>query len=320
MRAAQVAGLSVAKIDADSSASSAARLRAGRRRSKWRRSTGRPTPTWRPATATPESSSPSSPGSNPLAVIPVAILLGGIDASGGLLQRRLNLPDATVLVLQGILFVVILASKRFTAGSRCSTPSQGPAGRQRRRTGPGAGRAVDRPKGARRAGAMPVTHHSIRGGPCLNPCDRMGLWGVPLAMFAGAIRVSTPFLFVSLGETPDREERADQPRAGGDAGDGGDERLRRLCLAPGSPWLGVLAAGAAGVVLGHAARLALQPPARERRRGRHRADALRHRAGVLPGQAATSSRSRRKLPAIPLGFWSHVAAGAAGAADQRRCS
>jgi general nucleoside transport system permease protein len=48
---------------------------------------------------------------NPLAVIPVAILLGGIGASGGLLQRRLDLPDATVLVLQGILFVALLASE-----------------------------------------------------------------------------------------------------------------------------------------------------------------------------------------------------------------
>lgn len=48
---------------------------------------------------------------NPLVIIPVAILLGGIDASGGLLQRRLDLPDATVPVLQGIIFVVILASE-----------------------------------------------------------------------------------------------------------------------------------------------------------------------------------------------------------------
>src|SRR5215468_9676755 len=48
---------------------------------------------------------------HPLAIIPVAVLLGGIGASGGLLQRRLGLPDATVLVLQGILFVVILASE-----------------------------------------------------------------------------------------------------------------------------------------------------------------------------------------------------------------
>ena len=47
---------------------------------------------------------------NPLAVIPVAVLLGGISASGGLLQRRLGLPDASVLVLQGIIFVFVLAS------------------------------------------------------------------------------------------------------------------------------------------------------------------------------------------------------------------
>jgi general nucleoside transport system permease protein len=48
---------------------------------------------------------------NPLAIIPVAILLGGIDASGGLLQQRLNLPDATILVLRGLLFIVLLASE-----------------------------------------------------------------------------------------------------------------------------------------------------------------------------------------------------------------
>lgn len=48
---------------------------------------------------------------HPLAIIPVAILLGGIAASGGLLQRRLDLPDAAVVVLQGIIFVAILASE-----------------------------------------------------------------------------------------------------------------------------------------------------------------------------------------------------------------
>jgi simple sugar transport system permease protein len=48
---------------------------------------------------------------NPLGVIPVALLLGGIGASGGLLQRNFNLPDASVNVLQGILFMVILASE-----------------------------------------------------------------------------------------------------------------------------------------------------------------------------------------------------------------
>ena len=41
--------------------------------------------------------------------VPIAVL-GGISASGGLLQRRLGLPDASVLVLQGIIFVFVLAS------------------------------------------------------------------------------------------------------------------------------------------------------------------------------------------------------------------
>ena len=33
----------------------------------------------------------------------------------------------------------------------------------------------------------------------MNETD-IGYWGVPLAILGGAIRVSTPFLFVSLGE------------------------------------------------------------------------------------------------------------------------
>ncbi|HVZ53866.1 MAG TPA: ABC transporter permease [Pseudolabrys sp.] len=48
---------------------------------------------------------------NPLAIIPVAILMGGINASGGLLQRRLGLPDASVLVLQGMIFISVLMSE-----------------------------------------------------------------------------------------------------------------------------------------------------------------------------------------------------------------
>lgn len=60
---------------------------------------------------------------NPLAIIPVAILIGGIAASGGLLQRRLDLPDAAVLVLQGILFVTILASETMYGRIRWRLPS-----------------------------------------------------------------------------------------------------------------------------------------------------------------------------------------------------
>lgn len=48
---------------------------------------------------------------NPLAIVPVAILFGGFGAAGSLLQRRLELPDASVLVLQGLAFVLILASE-----------------------------------------------------------------------------------------------------------------------------------------------------------------------------------------------------------------
>jgi general nucleoside transport system permease protein len=48
---------------------------------------------------------------NPMVIPPVAILFGGIVASGGLIQRRMGLPDATVLVLQGLIFVVLLTSE-----------------------------------------------------------------------------------------------------------------------------------------------------------------------------------------------------------------
>ena len=48
---------------------------------------------------------------NPMAIVPVAILFGGFGAAGSLLQRRLELPDASVQVLQGFAFVMILASE-----------------------------------------------------------------------------------------------------------------------------------------------------------------------------------------------------------------
>lgn len=48
---------------------------------------------------------------NPLAASLVAILLGGILASGGILQRVHELPDATVLVFQGLVFLVVMFSE-----------------------------------------------------------------------------------------------------------------------------------------------------------------------------------------------------------------
>ncbi len=47
---------------------------------------------------------------NPLSIVPFALLLGGVQASGGLMQRAHDLPDATVAVIQGIIFMVVLAS------------------------------------------------------------------------------------------------------------------------------------------------------------------------------------------------------------------
>ena len=47
----------------------------------------------------------------PFAIPPVALLFGGFGAAGSLLQRRLGLPDASVLVLQGFAFVLILAAE-----------------------------------------------------------------------------------------------------------------------------------------------------------------------------------------------------------------
>ncbi len=45
----------------------------------------------------------------PWAVIPVAIVFGGFGAAGSMLQRRLGVPDASVQVLLGFAFVLILA-------------------------------------------------------------------------------------------------------------------------------------------------------------------------------------------------------------------
>jgi len=48
---------------------------------------------------------------NPLAAIIVAVLLGGIINSGGALQRTFGMPDATVLVFQGLVFIAVLYSE-----------------------------------------------------------------------------------------------------------------------------------------------------------------------------------------------------------------
>jgi ABC-type uncharacterized transport system permease subunit len=48
---------------------------------------------------------------NPLGCILISTLLGGLLASGGILQRDQHLPDAAIMVFQGLVFLVILYSE-----------------------------------------------------------------------------------------------------------------------------------------------------------------------------------------------------------------
>jgi len=77
----------------------------------------------------------------------------------------------------------------------------------------------------------------------------LGLWAIPLAMLGGAIRVSTPFLFVSLGEV--LTERSGRINLGleGTLVFGAMSGYAVAYLT-GSAWSGVLAAAAAGSVFG----------------------------------------------------------------------
>jgi simple sugar transport system permease protein len=77
----------------------------------------------------------------------------------------------------------------------------------------------------------------------------LGLWGLPLALIGGALRVSAPYLFVSLGEClTEKSGRINLGQEGtlimgAMSGYG-------VSYWSGSPWLGVLAAGWVGVALG----------------------------------------------------------------------
>jgi simple sugar transport system permease protein len=79
--------------------------------------------------------------------------------------------------------------------------------------------------------------------------SELGWWGVPIAVFSGAIRASTPFLFVSLGECITEK--------GGRINLGLEGILvmgamsgYAVSYVSGNPWLGVAAAGFSGLLLG----------------------------------------------------------------------
>jgi simple sugar transport system permease protein len=79
--------------------------------------------------------------------------------------------------------------------------------------------------------------------------DIIGVWGLPLALVGGALRVSPPYLFVSLGEClTEKSGRVNLGQEGtlimgAMTGYG-------VSYLSGSPWLGVLAAGCTGILLG----------------------------------------------------------------------
>lgn len=79
--------------------------------------------------------------------------------------------------------------------------------------------------------------------------ETLGWWGVPLAILGGAIRVGTPLLWVSLGETV--TEKAGRINLGLE---GtllmGAMTAYAVALSTSNPWLGVLAAAAVGIVFG----------------------------------------------------------------------
>jgi simple sugar transport system permease protein len=77
----------------------------------------------------------------------------------------------------------------------------------------------------------------------------IGLWGVPLAVFGGAVRVSTPFLFVSLGECITEKSGRINLGLEGTLVMGAMSGYA-VSYYTGSPWLGVLAAGIVGIVMG----------------------------------------------------------------------
>ena len=138
----------------------------------------------------------------------MAILFGGIVAAGGLIQRRMGLPDATVQVLEGLIFVVLLDLRNALW------------------------EVLDL-QAARREG----------------PNMSGDILTVMIAMLGGAIRVSTPFMFVALGEC--LTEKSGRVNLGLE----GTLVLGAMVAYAasyhsGNPWIGVLAAGVAGSALG----------------------------------------------------------------------
>lgn len=79
--------------------------------------------------------------------------------------------------------------------------------------------------------------------------DTLGWWGVPLAIIGGAIRVGTPLLWVSLGETVTEKSGRINLGLEGTLLMGAMTAFA-VSLHSGNPWLGIVAAAAVGMLFG----------------------------------------------------------------------
>ncbi|MDB5775451.1 MAG: simple sugar transport system permease protein [Herbaspirillum sp.] len=82
----------------------------------------------------------------------------------------------------------------------------------------------------------------------MSDASQIGVWGVPLAILAGTIRVSTPFMLVSIGECITEKSGRINLGLEGILVMGAMSGYAVAYLS-GSPWLGVLAAGLCGMLL-----------------------------------------------------------------------
>ena len=138
---------------------------------------------------------------------------------------------------------------------------------------------------------------------------------IPIAVVAGALRVSTPFLFVSIGETvTEKSGRINLGQEGtlvmgAMAGYGisylSSAWLTKAGVAGLAPWLGVLVAGLCGVVLGSVhAFLCSRPRVNDVAVG---IALMLFGTGLAfyLGKPFIQPRAPQ-LPSVPLGFWSSV--------------
>ena len=259
-------------------------------------------------------------------ILTICFLAGAAAGLAGMVEVAAVQGRTNANLAAGYGFTGILVAFLARQNPLAIIPGRDPARRHQRQRRPAA--APARP--ARRLGAGAAGHHLRRGAGqrrAVRP-DRLsakanpdmadgtiGLWTVPLAVFGGAIRVSTPFLFVSLGECiTERSGRINLGLEGtlvmgAMSGYG-------ISYLTGSPWLGVLAAGVAGALLGalHAGICSL-PRVNDIAVG---IALMLFGTGLAfyLGKPLIEPTAPR-LPAIDFGWWSDIAAGARGAADQR---